>query len=77
MPVTGSDLDPFFAAAVEATEEAVVTSLLAAPTVTGRNGNTSLGLPAAGVRDLLIAAGRISQPAPGLVPPIQDPGCSL
>jgi D-aminopeptidase len=77
MPVTGSDLDPFFAAAVEATEEAVVTSLLAAPTVTGRNGNTSPGLPAAGVRDLLIAAGRISQPAPGLVPPIQDPGCSL
>jgi D-aminopeptidase len=76
-PVTGRGLDPFFAAAVEATEEAVLTSLLAAPTVTGRDGNTSPGLPATRVRELLADAGRISQPAPGLVPPIQDPGCSL
>jgi D-aminopeptidase len=58
-PVAGSDLDPFFDAAVEATEEAVLTSLLAAPTVTGRDGNTSPGLPAARVRELLVAAGRI------------------
>jgi D-aminopeptidase len=60
LPVTGSDLDPFFDAAVEATEEAVLTSLLAAPTVTGRDGNTSPGLPAARVRELLVAAGRIA-----------------
>jgi D-aminopeptidase len=59
-PVAGSDLDPFFDAAVEATEEAVLTSLLAAPTVTGRDGNTSPGLPAARVRELLVAAGRIA-----------------
>jgi D-aminopeptidase len=45
VPVTGRDLDPFFAAAVEATEEAVLTSLLAATTVVGHDGNTSLGLP--------------------------------
>jgi D-aminopeptidase len=63
-PVTGSALDPFFDAAVEATEEAVLTSLLAAPTVTGRDGNTSPGLPAARVRELLVAAGRIAD-APG------------
>jgi D-aminopeptidase len=44
-PLTGRGLDPFFAAAVEATEEAVVTSLLAAPTVFGRDGNASAGLP--------------------------------
>jgi D-aminopeptidase len=44
VPLGGSDLDPFFAAAVEATEEAVVTSLLAATTVVGRDGNTSIGL---------------------------------
>lgn len=44
-PVTGRDLDPYFAAAVEATEEAVVTSLLTATTVVGRDGNTSVGLP--------------------------------
>ncbi len=56
--ITGSGLDPFFDAAVEATEEAVLTSLLAAPTVTGRDGNTSPGLPADRVRELLVAAGR-------------------
>jgi D-aminopeptidase len=78
IPVTGRGLDPFFAAVVEATEEAVLTSLLAAPTVTGRDGNTSYGLPAGRVRELLAEAGRIAPPpAPGLVPPFQDPGCSL
>ncbi len=55
-PITGRDLDPFFAAAVEATEEAVLNSMLAAPTVTGRDGNTSRGLPAAEVKALLHAA---------------------
>jgi D-aminopeptidase len=59
-PVTGRALDPFFDAAVEATEEAVLTSLLAAGTVTGRDGNTSVGLPSAEVREFLVAAGRIS-----------------
>jgi D-aminopeptidase len=58
-PVTGRDLDPFFAAVVESTEEAVLNSMLAAPTVTGRDGNTSRGLPADRVRELLAAAGRI------------------
>ncbi len=78
IPVTGRGLDPFFAAVVEATEEAVLTSLLAAPTVTGRDGNTSYGLPAGRVRELLAEAGRIAPPpAPGLVPPVQDPRCSL
>jgi D-aminopeptidase len=60
LPVSGSALDPFFDAAVEATEEAVLTSLLAAPTVTGRDGNTSPGLPAARLRELLVDAGRIA-----------------
>jgi D-aminopeptidase len=56
--LVGRDLDPFFAAVVEATEEAVLNSLLSAPTVTGRDGNTSQGLPTEQVRDLLRAAGR-------------------
>ncbi len=60
LSVSGSALDPFFDAAVEATEEAVLTSLLAAPTVTGRDGNTSPSLPAARVRELLAEAGRIA-----------------
>ncbi len=59
-PVTGSALDPFFDAAVEATEEAVLTSLLAAVTVTGRDGNASARLPAGPVRELLIGSGRIT-----------------
>jgi D-aminopeptidase len=67
--VAGWALDPFFDAAVEATEEAVLTSLLAAVTVTGRDGNTSVRLPAAPVRELLVEAGRITgdrpSPRPG------------
>ena len=54
--LTGRDLDPFFAAVVEATEEAVLNSMLAAPTVTGRDGHTSVGLPADQVRAILAAA---------------------
>jgi D-aminopeptidase len=77
--VAGRDLDPFFAAVVEATEEAVLNSLFAAPTVTGRDGNTSRGLPAETVRRLLIEAGRIDPPpaAPIHAPPGPDAGGSL
>jgi D-aminopeptidase len=58
-PLTGSQLNPFFAAVVDATEEAVLNSMLAAPTVVGRDGNYSRGLPAERVAALLAAAGRI------------------
>jgi len=51
--IVGRGLDPFFAAVVEATEEAVLNSLLAARTVIGRNGNTSYALPVERVRELL------------------------
>ncbi len=57
--LVGEDLNPFFAAVVDATEEAVLNSLLAAPTVVGRDGNYSRGLPADRVAELLSAAGRI------------------
>lgn len=43
--LSGSGLDPVFAAAVEATEEAVLASLLAATGVAGRAGRTSHALP--------------------------------
>lgn len=39
--VTGRACDPLFSAVVEATEEAVLNSMFAAPTVVGRAGNTS------------------------------------
>ncbi len=54
--ISGRGLDPYFAAVVEATEEAVLNSMLAAPTVTGRGGNRSRGLPPDQVRELLAAA---------------------
>jgi D-aminopeptidase len=55
-PVTGAALDPYFAGVTEATEEAVLNSLLAAHTVTGRDGHTSYQLPADRLRQLLAAA---------------------
>ena len=57
-PVTGSALDAYFEAVVDATEAAVLNSLLQAPTVTGHLGNTSEGLPADDVIRLLKAHGR-------------------
>lgn len=57
-PVTAAALDPFFAAVVEATEEAVLNSMLMASTVTGQSGHTSVGLPAERVRELLARAVR-------------------
>jgi D-aminopeptidase len=51
--ISGRDLDPFFEAVVDATEESVLNSMLAAPTVVGRRGNTLYGLDADVVRDLL------------------------
>ena len=44
-PVSGRDLDPYFAAAVEATEEAVLNALFAATTTVGVAGHRSEGLP--------------------------------
>ena len=52
-PVTGAGLDSYFAAVVEATEEAVLNSLLQAETVTGRDGNTAQALPVGALRKLL------------------------
>ena len=52
-PVVGDALNDYFAAVTEATEEAVLNSLLQAVTVTGRDGNTSYGLPAGPLRQLL------------------------
>jgi D-aminopeptidase len=56
VPVVGPSLDPYFAAVVEATEEAALNSMLAARTVVGRDGNTSHALPVDEVRRLLAAA---------------------
>jgi D-aminopeptidase len=44
-PVANEEMNPLFYAAIEATEEAIVNALLAAETMTGRNGATAHALP--------------------------------
>jgi D-aminopeptidase len=55
----GRGLDPLFAATVEATEEAVLNTLWAAPDVTGRDGRLQRGLPHDEVLDILRAHGAL------------------
>ncbi len=57
--VSGRVLDPLFEAVVDATEEAVLNSMLAAPTVVGRDGHTSQGLDPDAVVAILGAHGRL------------------
>jgi D-aminopeptidase len=52
-PLGGRALDPLFAAVVEAAEEAVLNSMFTAPTVVGRDGNTSESLHSPDVLALL------------------------
>jgi D-aminopeptidase len=52
-PLHGNEHDDLFEAVVDASEEAVVASMLAAPTVTGRGGNMVPGLDAAAVAEVL------------------------
>ena len=52
-PLSGRALDPYFEAVVDATEEAVITSMLAAHDVTGVDGRTVPALPIDRVRVLL------------------------
>jgi L-aminopeptidase/D-esterase-like protein len=47
------DLDPLFEATVQATEEAVVNAMVAAETMTGRNGHRVIALPHDQLRDVL------------------------
>jgi D-aminopeptidase len=57
--VEGRELDPIFVATVEATEEAVLNALWAAPNVEGREGRVERGLPHDEVLSLLRARGAL------------------
>jgi len=57
VPLTGRDLNEYFEAVVDASEEAVLASMLAAHDVTGREGRTIPALPVEAVRRIL-AEGR-------------------
>ena len=56
VPLTGRGLDPLFPAVVEAAEEAVLNSMLGAPTTVGRDGNVSESLHSPEVLALLGSA---------------------
>jgi L-aminopeptidase/D-esterase-like protein len=43
--LSNNDLDPLFEATVQATEEAIVNALIAAETMTGRDGNKAIAIP--------------------------------
>jgi D-aminopeptidase len=51
--VANDAMDPLFAATVEATEEAIVNAMIAAPTMTGRDGHTAIALPHSRLREVL------------------------
>ncbi len=53
--IQGADLGPFFEAVVNASEEAVLNSLLMATTVTGRSGNVEHAIPVDALRQILAA----------------------
>jgi D-aminopeptidase len=57
--VPWEELDPFFEAVVQATEEAVVNALVANHDMTGRDGHRTPALPRDQVTQLLTAAGRL------------------
>jgi D-aminopeptidase len=59
--VSVGDLDEVFEAVVEATEEAVLNSLWAAPEVVGRNGRVAPALPHDDVLELLERHGRLAR----------------
>jgi D-aminopeptidase len=61
----GADLNPLFAAVVEASEEAVLNSISASPTMTGKNGHTVEGVPVDAVRSLVQQASAARQPWSG------------
>ncbi|HEX8026432.1 MAG TPA: P1 family peptidase [Candidatus Limnocylindrales bacterium] len=57
--VSGATLGPLFEATVEATEEAIVNALVAAETMTGRDGNTAHRLPHDRLVEVMRASGRL------------------
>jgi len=59
--VVNDDMDPLFAATVEATEEAIVNALLAAETLTGINNHRAEAIPHDRLREVLKKYNRLSE----------------
>jgi L-aminopeptidase/D-esterase-like protein len=56
-------INPLFAATTQATEEAIVNSMIAAETMKGRDGNTIFALPHDRLREILKKYNRLQEPA--------------
>jgi len=59
--VANDAMDPLFAATVQATEEAVINAMVAAQTMTGRDGHTAIALPHDRLREVLKKYNRLAQ----------------
>lgn len=59
--VPDADLDPFFEAVVEATDEAVINALVANETMRGRDGRVVEALPHDALKDILRGYGRLAE----------------
>jgi D-aminopeptidase len=57
--VTIWDIDPLFVATIEATEEAIIDSMIANQTIVGRDGNASVALPHDRLTDVMKKYGRM------------------
>jgi D-aminopeptidase len=57
--ISTSDIDPLFVATVEATEEAIIDSMIANETMVGRDGNRSIALPHDRLIDVMKKYGRM------------------
>lgn len=62
------NMDPLFSATIEAVEEAIVNSLVAADTMTGIDGRTVHALPWPRLREILAAYGRLDGAPPSVEP---------
>jgi len=60
--IPNDEIDPFFRATVQATEEAILNALVAAETMTGINGNTVHALPHDRLRSILRRHNRLTKP---------------
>jgi L-aminopeptidase/D-esterase-like protein len=59
--LANDEIDPLFAATIQATEEAIVNALVAGRTMTGINGNTVYGMPHDRVREILKKYNRLAK----------------
>jgi L-aminopeptidase/D-esterase-like protein len=58
--VANDDMNPIFAATVQATEESVVNAMVAAETMTGADDHTAVALPHDRLRELLEKYNRLA-----------------